>query len=75
MNLLVTYYLLSVAYCFAMSYRAYIMRGSNPIYMTPGLDSLVFLMMGPVLAPVDLFLTWVRIYKKAEEARRRNFLK
>jgi hypothetical protein len=23
------------------------------------------------LAPVDIFLTWVRVYKDAEEARRR----
>jgi hypothetical protein len=25
-----------------------------------------------VLAPVDVFLTWVRLYKEAEEARRNN---
>jgi hypothetical protein len=26
--------------------------------------------MAPILAPVDIFLTWTRIYKEAEEARR-----
>ena len=25
-----------------------------------------------VLAPVDIFLTWVRVYKEAEEARRKH---
>jgi hypothetical protein len=40
--------------------------------ITPGLDSLVFLIMCWVLAPVDVFLTWVRLYKEAEEARRNN---
>ena len=40
--------------------------------ITPGLDSLAFLIMCWVLAPVDVFLTWVRLYKEAEEARRDN---
>jgi hypothetical protein len=38
--------------------------------ISPGLDSLALLMMCWILAPVDIFLTWVRIYKEAEEARR-----
>jgi len=40
--------------------------------ITPGLDSLAFLIMCWILAPVDVFLTWVRLYKEAEEARRNN---
>jgi hypothetical protein len=24
-----------------------------------------------ILAPIDIFLTWVRVYKEAEEARRK----
>ena len=39
--------------------------------ITPGLDSIAFLLMCWVLAPVDIFLTWVRVYKEAEEARRK----
>jgi len=39
--------------------------------ITPGLDSLAILLMCWALAPVDIFLTWVRVYKEAEEARRR----
>jgi len=30
------------------------------------------LFLAPVLAVVDVTLTWIRIYKEAEEARRRN---
>jgi hypothetical protein len=38
--------------------------------ISPGLDSIALLMMCWILAPIDIFLTWVRIYKEAEEARR-----
>jgi hypothetical protein len=40
--------------------------------VTPALDTIMVLFIGPFLAPVDFFLTWVRLYKEAEEARRRN---
>jgi hypothetical protein len=30
------------------------------------------LALGPLLAVIDISLTWIRIYKDAEEARRRN---
>jgi len=39
--------------------------------ITPGLDTMAMLIMCWALAPVDIFLTWVRVYKEAEEARRR----
>jgi len=39
--------------------------------ITPGLDTTAMLIMCWALAPVDIFLTWVRVYKEAEEARRR----
>jgi hypothetical protein len=38
--------------------------------ISPGLDSVALLLMCWVLAPVDITLTWIRIYKEAEEARR-----
>jgi hypothetical protein len=38
--------------------------------ISPGLDSLALLIMCWILAPIDIFLTWVRVYKEAEEARR-----
>jgi hypothetical protein len=40
--------------------------------ITPGLDTMALLIMCWALAPVDIFLTWVRVYKEAEEARRRG---
>jgi len=43
---------------------------SGGLGITPGLDTLGILIMAPILAPVDIVLTWVRIYKEAEEARR-----
>jgi hypothetical protein len=38
--------------------------------ISPGLDSMALLLMCWILAPVDITLTWIRIYKEAEEARR-----
>jgi hypothetical protein len=38
--------------------------------ISPGLDSIALLIMCWLLAPIDIFLTWVRLYKEAEEARR-----
>jgi len=37
--------------------------------ITPGLDTIAMLVMCWALAPVDIFLTWVRVYKEAEQAR------
>jgi hypothetical protein len=44
---------------------------SGGLGVTPGLDTLAILIMCWALAPVDIFLTWVRVYKEAEEARRK----
>ena len=40
--------------------------------ITPGMDTIAMLIMCWALAPVDIFLTWIRVYKEAEEARRRQ---
>jgi hypothetical protein len=66
------YYLLTLAYCLYMSSRKWnrdVRAGGLGI--TPGLDTMAILMMCWALAPVDIFLTWVRVYKEAEEAKRR----
>ena len=68
-----TYYVICLAYCIFMSVRRWnrdVMSGGLGI--SPGLDTLGLLIMCWILAPVDVFLTWVRIYKEAEEARRNN---
>ncbi len=73
MQIFWSYYVVCFAYCLIMSIRRWnrdAMAGGLGI--TPGLDSLAFLIMCWILAPVDVFLTWVRLYKEAEEARRNN---
>lgn len=40
--------------------------------ITPGMDAIAVLMLGWALAPVDFFLTWVRLYKEACEKRKNN---
>ncbi len=72
MNVFIVYYLLTLAYCLIMSARKWnrdVRAGGLGI--TPGLGTMAILLMCWALAPVDIFLTWVRVYKEAEEARRR----
>ncbi len=72
MSVFLTYYLLTLLYCLVMSARKWnrdVRAGGLGI--SPGLDTLAILMMCWALAPVDIFLTWVRVYKEAEEAKRR----
>lgn len=67
-----TYYVLCFIYCAIMSIRKWnrdVRAGGLGI--SPGLDTMALLIMCWILAPVDIFLTWVRVYKEAEEARRR----
>jgi hypothetical protein len=45
---------------------------SGGLGISPGLESMALIIMCWILAPIDVFLTWVRIYKEAEEARRNN---
>ncbi len=42
------------------------------IGVSPGLDAIMVVLIAPALAVVDLSLTWIRMYKEAEEARRRT---
>ncbi len=72
MSIFLCYYLITLAYCIIMSMRKWnrdVRAGGLGI--TPGLDTMALLLMCWALAPVDIFLTWVRVYKEAEEARRR----
>jgi hypothetical protein len=41
-------------------------------YASPEMDAIMVLVMAWVLAPVDTSLTWIRMVKAAEEARRRQ---
>ena len=69
-----TIYVISVIYCFyqlVKRYNATNLRGGG-LDSAPGLDAVMVLFIAPVLAVVDVTLTWIKLYKSAEEARRRN---
>jgi len=71
MNMLLTYYIVCIIYCFYQLNKKYKTRGIK--YGTsPEMDSIMVLIMAWVLAPVDVSLTWIRMVKEAEEAKRRN---
>ncbi len=65
-----TYYVISVFYCIyqlSKRWKQSIMPGG--LGVTPALDTIMVLFIGPFLAPIDFFLTWVRIYKDADQSR------
>jgi hypothetical protein len=68
--MLVAYYVICIIYCFYQLNVKYKQRGVE--YSSPELDAIMVLMMAWVLAPVDASITWIRMVKEAEEARRRN---
>ncbi len=73
MQLFWSYYVVCFIYCVIMSIRKWnkdVMAGGLGI--SPGLESMALIIMCWILAPVDVFLTWVRLYKEAEEVRRNN---
>lgn len=51
-------------------YRSYSKRKVDPVYASPGLETLAIIAMAPVLMAVDASLTWIRLYKEADEVRR-----
>lgn len=73
MEIFWSYYVFCFLYCLIMSIRKWnkdVMAGGLGIQ--PGLDTLGLVIMCWILAPVDITLTWIRLYKDAEEARRRK---
>ena len=68
-----TYYVICVIYCFYQLFTKYQERyNDGMIGLSPGLDSVMVMMMAWVLAPIDASLTWIRWYKEADEARIRR---
>jgi hypothetical protein len=67
------FHIICIIYCYYQLIKKY-RRIENPgmIGVSPGLDAIMVLILAPVLAIVDASLTWIRLYKEAEEARRRN---
>ena len=69
-----TYYAICVIYCFYQLFKNLNKRYSNdPTGGSPEMDTIMVVMMAWVLAPIDVSLTWIRWYKEAEQARRRQF--
>ena len=68
--MLISYYIMCVIYCFYQLNVKYKTRGIE--YSSPEMDAIMVLMMAWVLAPVDASITWIRMVKKAEEARIRQ---
>ena len=67
------FYAISVVYCIWRMTRSYMKsHGNNVIGSSPGLETLAILVLAPVMMVVDVSLTWIRIYKEAEQARRNN---
>lgn len=67
----IIYYVICVIYCFYQLNKSYKNRGLE-YGVSPELDSIMVLIMAWVLAPVDVSITWIRMVKEAEEAKRRN---
>jgi uncharacterized membrane protein (DUF485 family) len=65
------YYIICIIYCFYQLNKKYKTRGVG-YGISPEMDAIMVLIMAWVLAPVDVSLTWIRMVKEAEEARRRN---
>jgi len=66
-----TYYMVCFVYCMIMSFKKWNRNvQAGGLGISPGLDTLGIVIMAPILAPVDIALTWIRVYKEAEIARR-----
>jgi hypothetical protein len=67
------YYLICAIYCF---YKMIKMWNKNympgGLGISPGLDTVMLVFMSPILAPIDVALTWVRLYKETEEFRKKQ---
>jgi hypothetical protein len=73
MSMFIGYYLVCVIYCFYQLFKNLNKRYSDdPTGGSPELDTIMVMVMAWVLAPIDVSLTWIRWYKDAETARRRQ---
>ena len=68
-----TFHIICIIYCMYQLIKKY-NKISNPgmVGVSPGLETIMVIVLAPALAVVDVSLTWIRWYKEAEEARRRN---
>ena len=72
-NVVIALWILSAIYClYKLFKRSKLTSLDGVIGYSPGLEVIMVLALGPLLAVIDISLTWINIYKEAEEARRRN---
>lgn len=72
-NTIIIVWLLCAIYCLYKLYKRSKMSSYDGVIgYSPGLEVIMVVMIGPLLAIIDISLTWIRIYKEAEEARRRS---
>jgi len=63
-------YLLCAVYCFIKLQKSYKKRSLDGVIgVSPGLDAIMIIILSPVLAIIDVSLTWIRLYKEAEQSR------
>ena len=66
-----SFYILCIFYCLYHLIKRYrTVENPGMIGVSPGLDMIMVLMLAPVLAVVDVSLTWIRLYREAEEVKR-----
>ncbi len=71
-NILFAIWVVSAIYCvYKLFKRSKNISLDGVIGYSPGLEVVMVIILGPLLAIIDISLTWIRIYKEAEEARRR----
>jgi len=72
-NILFVIWVVSAIYCvYKLFKRSKNISLDGVIGYSPGLEVVMVIILGPLLAVIDISLTWIRIYKDAEEARRRS---
>jgi len=72
-NILFAIWVVSAIYCvYKLFKRSKNISLDGVIGYSPGLEVIMVIIIGPLLAIIDISLTWIRIYKDAEEARRRS---
>jgi len=72
-NILFAIWVVSAIYCvYKLFKRSKNISLDGVIGYSPGLEVIMVIIIGPLLAIIDISLTWIRIYKEAEEARRRS---
>jgi hypothetical protein len=71
-NIIIGFWILCSVYCLYKLYQRSKMSSMGGIIgYSPGLEVIMVIALGPILAIVDISLTWIRLYKEAEEAKRR----